>query len=163
MRFWVHSERSLLYNRRITNENEYTNMQGGLRRDDILHPEISYQIVGAAYEVFNQLGPGLKERTYEEAFAQELQRRHFAFVRQHRVPIKYFGVDVGTHILDFLVERIIIVELKVGDYFPHGNIQQIAGYLERLNLELGIIINFTRFGVRQKRILRPDSSIRPHS
>lgn len=119
----------------------------------IHHPELSYEIVGAAFSVFNELGAGLQEKTYEDALVIEFKKRGLKFQRQLRVPVEYMGVKVGTHILDFLVEEKIVVELKVGNYFERGNINQLKKYLVSMDLSLGIILNFTRFGVRQKRIV----------
>ena len=124
-----------------------------LGRKDLLYPELSYKIVGSAFSVFNDLGPGLQEKTYENALAVEFEKQGLGYHRQLRVPIEYAGVQVGTHVLDFLVEQNVIVELKVGGYFDRGNIEQINKYLFHLHLSLGIILNFTRFGVRQKRIV----------
>ena len=38
-----------------------------LKRKDLIYPELSYKIVGCAYEVFNEIGGGHKEKTYQNA------------------------------------------------------------------------------------------------
>lgn len=57
------------------------------------------------------------------------------------------------YILDFLYENIIVIELKQGDSFSKRNINQIYSYLKATGLKLGLLINFTRSGVKFKRIV----------
>lgn len=74
---------------------------------------ISYEIIGAVYNVHSILGPGLLESTYEVCLEYELKKRGFEVVRQKPLPIIYEDVrlDAGYRI-DLLVEESIIVELK---------------------------------------------------
>ena len=60
---------------------------------------------------------------------------------------------MGKVYLDILVNDRIVVELKTGNYYSRKNIEQIITYLKITNKKLGIIANFTKKGVRTKRIL----------
>ncbi len=132
-------------------------MTNGDLRKDILLPELSYQIVGSAFEVFNELGPGLRERTYERALAEIFSQRGIKYKEQVYVPVKMkSGTVVGTHLLDFVVENKIVVELKCGNFFSRKEIDQVVGYLTVTKLELAIILQFAKSEVRQKRILNPN-------
>lgn len=122
----------------------------------LIYPDLSYQIVGSAYEVFNQLGPGLREKIYENAIALEFGKRGIKFRRQFYVPVRYADERVGSYFLDFLVDEKIVVELKLGDHFSRQEIQQVGEYLRKLGFLLALIIKFTSNGVRQKRVLHPD-------
>lgn len=51
--------------------------------------EITYQIRGAIFDVYNELGPGLLESVYEEALVFELLQRGLKVERQVEVPIRY--------------------------------------------------------------------------
>jgi len=124
-----------------------------LNKTDILYPELSYRIMGCAFEVFNTLGPGLLKKQYQKAMAIEFGLRKIAFTEQAYYPRKYKGVNITKGFMDFLVEKKIVGELKRGDHFSRGNIDQVSSYLEYSKLELGILIHFTKDGVRQKRIL----------
>lgn len=67
--------------------------------------EISYEIRGAIFDVYNELGPGLLESVYEEALEYELEERGLSVERQLEVPIMYKGVRLKTELrLDLLVE-----------------------------------------------------------
>lgn len=75
--------------------------------------EITYEIRGAIYDVYKELGPGLLESVYEEALAFELQERGLEVARQVEVPIIYKGKKLKTALrLDLMVNNQVIVELK---------------------------------------------------
>lgn len=75
--------------------------------------DLSYTIIGAIYNVYNKLGPGLLESVYEVALAYELKKRDLKVERQIEVPILYDGKRIDTDLrLDILVEDLVIVELK---------------------------------------------------
>ncbi len=124
-----------------------------VRRSDLLYEELSFEIVGAAFSVFNKLGSGHREKTYQRALAEELKIRGIKFKEQFYCPVKYNGKIVGKNYFDFLVENSMVVELKCEKYFSGAHIKQILDYLVSENLQLGIILNFTSEGVKQKRIL----------
>jgi GxxExxY protein len=46
-------------------------MEHQLHKKDLVHPDLSYKIIGCAFEVFNQLGSGHKEIIYHKALAVE--------------------------------------------------------------------------------------------
>lgn len=129
-------------------------MTGQLQKKDLLYPELSYKIVGAAYEVHNGIGAGHLERTYQRALAAELQRLHIPFEEQVYVPVTFKGERVGTHYLDFLIDGKVLVELKVGDRLSRTYMEQVLNYLTITGHALALIIMFTETEVRQKRILR---------
>lgn len=75
--------------------------------------EITYEIRGAIYDVYKELGPGLLESVYEEALCFELEQRGLSIERQKQVPVIYKGSRLKTDLrLDILVEDKVIIELK---------------------------------------------------
>lgn len=58
--------------------------------------ELTYEIRGAIFDVYNELGPGLLESVYEEALTFELEKRGLAVTRQMEVPILYKGNELKT-------------------------------------------------------------------
>lgn len=122
-----------------------------------VHERLSYTIIGILYEVYNELGPGLKERTYQRAVAAGLKEAGLKFQEEVYIPVTFKSETVGSHYFDFLVEDQIVIELKVGDYFSRRNIDQVYRYLLAKNLLLGLLANFTRRGVKIKRVVNlPD-------
>jgi GxxExxY protein len=104
---------------------------------------ISKEITGAAIEVHKILGPGLLESAYQECLARELALRGVKFEREKTLPLEYKGVrlDCGFRV-DFLVEKLVIVELKAVENVLPIHQAQILTYLKLLKLKLGLLLNF---------------------
>ena len=124
---------------------------------EIIYKDLSYIIVGAMFEVFNELGYGYQEKHYEKAVEKIFIDKKINYKRQLPYSIIFRGEKIGVYYLDFLVENKIIVELKKGDYFSRKNINQVKEYLKATGLKLALIINFTSYGVKTLRILNPNN------
>jgi GxxExxY protein len=129
-----------------------------LRRKDILYPELSYKIAGCAFSVYNEIGPGYHERYYQRAMAEALKNKGIKFLEQVYTPLKYKDNIIGKQYLDFLVEGIVVVELKKGNIFSKRHIDQVINYLKTADLKLAILINFANNGVISKRIVNITNS-----
>jgi len=126
-------------------------MQGGANK--IIYKELSYKIIGILFDVFNEIGPGYKEKHYQKAIEVEFRKRGINFISQCPYKIRYKGDIIGSYYMDFLVEGKIVLEIKKGDFLSRKNINQINGYLRATGLKLGILVNFTSDGIKYKRIL----------
>ena len=105
--------------------------------------EITYEIRGAVYDVYKELGPGLLESVYEEALCFELEQRGLTVERQVQVPIKYKGNVLKTELrLDLLVENQIILELKSVEEMKKVFSKQLLTYLRLMNKKVGLLVNF---------------------
>lgn len=124
-----------------------------LLRNDLIYPELCYKVMGVLFEVFKQLGIGYQEKYYQRVIAIELENSKLKFKEQVPALINYKGVRVGRYYLDFLIEGKLILEIKKHDKFSKANIEQVFGYLKATKLKLGIIANFTKTGVKFKRIV----------
>lgn len=118
-----------------------------VKRQDLLYPEESYKIIGSAFDVYNQLGPGHLEKYYQKALAESFLKNKISFTEQASFPIKYNDKIIGRKFFDFLVENKIVVEIKKGTKFSKTNIDQVLEYLRMQNLRLAILINFGNEGV----------------
>lgn len=104
--------------------------------------DLSYTIIGAIYDVYNKLGPGLLESVYETALAYELKKRDLKVERQIEVPILYDGKRIDTDLrLDILVEDLVIVELKSVLEMKDVFYLQIDTYLKLTGKHLGLLVN----------------------
>ncbi|PIQ07136.1 MAG: GxxExxY protein [Candidatus Nealsonbacteria bacterium CG18_big_fil_WC_8_21_14_2_50_37_10] len=124
-----------------------------LRRKDLIYPELSYTVIGVLFEVYNNLGPGHKEKYYQKAMAVSLKETGLSFKEQVYSPIIFKERNIGEYYLDFLIENKIVLEIKSGEKFLKQNISQIYSYLKIENLKLGILANFTKEGLKFKRIV----------
>jgi len=78
---------------------------------------LSYEIVGCAFEVYNELGPGHSERTYQKAMAVMLKKRNLNFIEQLHAPVSFKDEKLNGRFMDFLVEEKVIVELKKSEFY----------------------------------------------
>lgn len=128
-------------------------MKPVLRRNDLVYPELSYEIIGCAYEVFDELGPGHSEKIYQKALAIALRRRNIEYKEQVYYALRFKDEIVGKGFLDFAVESKVIVELKKNGHFSKTHLEQVLDYLKKSKLKLAILINFTKEGVKYKRVV----------
>jgi GxxExxY protein len=128
-------------------------MEPKLIRKDLIYPELSYEITGVLFSVFKELGPGHKEKYYQNAIYNALIKKGYHVQRELYIPLLYQGEKVGSYYLDFLINDKIVLEIKKGDIFKKNSIDQILQYLKTTNLSLGILAQFTSSGVKTKRIL----------
>lgn len=123
---------------------------------ELIFKEESYEIVGAALKIFNELGFGYQEKYYYRGLKNALLELGFKVQEQLCTPLIAAGKSIGRYYLDFLVEKNsakIIIELKVANEIYPQHIRQVYGYLKANNLRLGILIVFSKKGVLQKRIV----------
>lgn len=105
--------------------------------------ELTYEIRGAIFDVYNELGPGLLESVYEEALCFELEQRGLKVERQLQVPIIYKGNVLKTELrLDVLVEDKVIVELKSVEEMKKVFAKQLLTYLRLMDKKIGLLVNF---------------------
>ena len=112
--------------------------------------ELTYQIRGAIWDVYNDLGPGLLESVYEEALCYELEQRGFKVERQKQVPVMYKGNLLKTDLrLDILVEDMIIIELKSVEELKPVFYKQTKTYLKLMNKHIGLLVNFGEYDMKE--------------
>jgi len=105
--------------------------------------KLSNEIIGAALEVHQELGPGLLEMTYELSLQHELQLRGYASVRQIKLPIQYKHLAVPeAYRIDLLVENCVVVEIKAVESLQPIHTAQVLTYLKMSGHHLGLLINF---------------------
>ena len=117
---------------------------------------LSHEIIGAAIEVHRHLGPGLLESAYEECLAYEFAQCGLPFERQKPLPVQYKGVklDCGFR-LDFLVGKLVVVEVKAVEALAPVHSAQVLTYLRLAGCKLGLLLNFSewRMGDGIKRLV----------
>ncbi|MBI4159960.1 GxxExxY protein [Candidatus Wolfebacteria bacterium] len=125
---------------------------------EVIYPDLSFEIVGAAFVVSNRLGWGMGEKYYQRALAEEFVSRKIPFRREAFIPLSYGGKKLGSYFADFIVDGKILLELKVVHRLGYTHSKQVLEYLKKANVRLGILLYFTRDGVKYRRILNPSFS-----
>jgi GxxExxY protein len=118
------------------------------------HEEITHKIIGAAYEVFNQLGFGFLESVYQKAMVIELAKYDLTVESEKPLSVFYDDQVVGEFNADLFVENTEVVELKSLQSLVKGHEVQLVNYLNGLRREIGLLINFGPSGVEVKRKYR---------
>lgn len=105
--------------------------------------KLIYETIGAAFEVYNTLGPGLLESVYEKAMIVELKSRGLSVQTQFPIEIHYKNTLIGSDLrLDLLVENKLIIELKSVETLNSVHFKQVRTYMRLLDKSAGILINF---------------------
>ncbi len=89
---------------------------------------------------------------YSKALGHELEKQGIAFTREKSIRIKYEGLILGEHRLDFLVEDEIIIEVKAMYEINRFHLAQTLAYLKSADKKLGLILNFSRAQSEIKRV-----------
>jgi len=118
------------------------------------HEDVTHKIIGCAYEVYNKLGFGFLEGVYKKAMVIELNKVKLQVEAEKALKVYYDNQVVGDFNVDLFIENEIIVELKSIENLIRAHEVQLVNYLNGLNKEIGLLINFGPKGVEVKRKYR---------
>lgn len=104
--------------------------------------DLSYEVIGACMRVHNELGPGLREKPYENALAVEFEELGIRFEQQPVFPIFYHGRAVEECIPDFSIQRETLIDMKSVDSLGESERAQMLNYLRITRYGLGLVVNF---------------------
>ncbi len=109
----------------------------------LLYEDLSHELIGAAIEVHQQLGPGLLESVYQQCLCHEPKLKRIPFRAEVDLPAQYKGIklDCGYRI-DLVVDDKIILELKTVDQLSKIHEAQLMTYLKLSKKRLGFLLNF---------------------
>ena len=109
----------------------------------ILFKQESYNIICAAFHVYNQLGFGFLEAVYQECLELEFIKRDIPYDREKELKINYDGIELRqTYKADFVCYGEIIVELKAVSMLDSSHRAQVYNYLHATGYRLGLLLNF---------------------
>ncbi len=119
---------------------------------------ITYKIIGCAMAVHRQLGPGLREDSYQKALGNYFSDSGFSFEAERLYEV-YDDPEqnrmVGYYIPDFVVENTVIVEIKALKGMDNSHMAQLIGYLAISTCPIGLLINFGERSLRYRRVFPP--------
>jgi len=117
--------------------------------------EITYKINGAAMKVHNTLGNGFQEVIYQRCLEIEIERAGLKVDREQEHVIYYEGIDVGTRRADFVIEDLVVVELKALIKLEDVHLAQVKNYVVAYQKPIGLLINFGATRLEFKKIFNP--------
>lgn len=127
-----------------------------MKNANYLYSDLSQQIIGAFYQVYNDLGFGFLEKVYENALMLELVDMGLKCQQQERINVYYRQVLVGEYFADLLIEDKIIIELKSAEKLVPAHEAQLVNYLRATKLEVGLLLNFGKKPEHKRRVLTND-------
>ncbi len=104
--------------------------------------KLTERIIGCAYRVHNELGPGFLEKVYENSLKIELEAAGLVVEQQCEVPVHYHGQVVGDFYADLLVAGRVIIEMKAVRKLAKEHEVQLVNYLTATGVDDGLLINF---------------------
>ncbi len=109
---------------------------------ELLHKELTDEIIKTFYDVYNELGYGFLEKVYQNSLYIELKARGFRVEAQKQIKVHYKGKEVGEYYADLIVNDLIILELKAAEALAKEHEWQLINYLRGTNIEVGLLLNF---------------------
>jgi GxxExxY protein len=122
-------------------------------KEQYKYSAITSKIIGASIEVHKILGNGFQEVIYQRALEKEMSLQGLSFQREFEMSIFYKADQIGTRRVDFLVERVVSVEIKAITQLEDVHLSQALNYLEAYHLEIGMLINFGAKSLQFKRLI----------
>ena len=106
------------------------------------HGDVTRDIIGAFYDIYNALGFGFVESVYANAMPIALTKRGVSFERERPMCVHYDNIVVGQFRADLVAAKTVIVELKAADQIAAAHERQLLNYLRASQLRVGLILNF---------------------
>jgi len=109
---------------------------------DTKYRELTEEIIGVFYKVYNNLGYGFLEKVYENAMMLDFNKEDIPAVSQYSIKVLYEGVTIGEYFADILVDDKVIVGIKAAKNLAAENEAQLLNYLKATDKEVGLLLNF---------------------
>lgn len=113
-----------------------------VKHAQLIEEQITRQIIGGFYEVYNALGFGFLESIYKRALEIALRKRGLTVEREFPVEIFFDGQQIGSQRIDMFVQGRVIVETKATHKLAYGDQLQVMNYVTAMNLEVGLLLHF---------------------
>ena len=118
------------------------------------YEDLTRQIIGCAYQVYNAMGFGFLESVYHQCMVIELNNQGISAKSEFPIEVLYDGRPVGNFEADLFVEGKVIVELKSVRVLALAHEVQVVNYLKATGIDTGLLINFGERKVEVKRKFR---------
>lgn len=133
-------------------------------KDNLIHKQECYDIIGACFEVYNEEGSGFTENVFQECLEMEFADSGIPFQSQVELPLFYKGRSLKSKFRpDFLCYEKIVVELKAVSAITDEHRAQVLNYLNAGRFELGLLVNFGHHPGLEYEHLVKSRAIRVHS
>lgn len=115
--------------------------------------KLANQIIGIAISVHKELGAGFPEKIYQRALYLEFKHSKVTMEREKKLEVRWRKVLLGYQIVDFVIDKSFLIEIKAVSEIIDAHIAQMVSYLKAADLKLGLILNFGRPTLEIKRVV----------
>jgi len=120
---------------------------------ELLHRELTKEVIDSAFKVHNALGCGLLEKVYGNALVWDLILKKRNVVPQQEFKVVYRDKEVGIYYADLVFENKVVVEVKSVEKIDDIHRAQLLNYLRISGLRVGLLINFARPKLEYERLV----------
>jgi GxxExxY protein len=120
---------------------------------ELLEKELTEKVIGACFEVANELGSGFLESVYRKALIIVLRQSGLKADEEVPLTVSFRGQIVGDFYADILVNDRLVIELKATKALTAEHDAQVMNYLKATNIKVGLLINFGKTKVEWKRLV----------
>ena len=113
---------------------------------EIVYKDESYQIMGACFEVYKEMGCGFVEPVYQECLELEMASQGLPFKSQAVLDLSYKNNKLKRkYTPDFLLFDKIVLEIKAVTELANVHRTQVNNYLRATGYRLGLLVNFGHY------------------
>jgi len=109
---------------------------------ELTDASLTGSIIGAFFDVYNELGYGFLEHVYVVALEHELRSRGHDVGRELSVLVAYKGMPIATQRLDMVVDGRVVVEVKSTRTLHATAARQLYNHLRATALDVGLLLHF---------------------
>ena len=96
----------------------------------VIEKQLSHDIIGCFFDVYNELGYGFVELLYSRALEITMHQKGLRVEREYPLVVKFRGQQIGFHRIDMLVERRVIAEIKSTERLAESARRQLRNYVK---------------------------------
>ena len=117
-------------------------MEHSKANEQFRHSDLTKDVIGVFYEVYNELGFGFIESVYENALCIALREKGHEVHQQIAIPVWFRTKQIGDCDADVMVDKLVLLELKTARSIEDAHLAQLLNYLKATEIEVGLLLNF---------------------
>jgi GxxExxY protein len=106
------------------------------------HDDLTREIIGVFYDIYNELGSGFLESVYRESMRMALSQAGLMAQTEVPIPVTFRGELVGIFRADLIVNDVVLIELKACEALAREHESQTLNYLKATAIEVALLMNF---------------------
>jgi GxxExxY protein len=129
---------------------------------ELLHQKLTHRVIGRFFDVYNELGYGFLESVYASALEVVLHDTGISFRREPSLDVFFRGRRIAHFKPDFLIEGVVLVELKATPAIHPASVAQVLNYLRASEIEIALLLNFGHKAEFQRLAFSRERKLRVH-